>query len=418
MMRPGSARLGALNIGNSGTFNSFEGLAGNDTITGNGNTQLTFFNASGGVTVNFSTGTVTGDASVGTDTFTGVNNVQGSNFNDTMIGAAGNQTFAGRGGADTFVYADNGGADVVTDFSHGQGDKIDLTGVTGVYRPGGRAGNCHTGLVPTRVINFGGGNTLTLNDVTLASLAASDFIFAPANHIVGDNNDNILVGTSGIDWIEGLGGNDTLQGLAGNDLLDGGSGIDRAIYTDATGPITVDLAAGTVERGDRAVGTDTLVSIEQIRGSDFADTYVATGYTGVSPIGSVPANFNEFEGMAGNDIITGNGATQLSYLNATAGVTVNFTSWVAGQGASGTATGDASVGTDTFTGVQGRPRLRVRRYVPWQQQSHRGGGVPGPRRRRLHRRRWRLRPCELLVPHRRQRDRRHNRQHGGRHGGR
>jgi hypothetical protein len=28
--------------------------------------------------------------------------------------------------------------------------------------------------------------------------------------------------------------------------------------------------------------------------------------------------------MAGDDVITGNGATQLSYLNATAGVTVNF----------------------------------------------------------------------------------------------
>ena len=95
-----------------------------------------------------------------------------------------------------------------------------------------------------------------------------------------------------------------------------------------------------------------MISIEQIRGSAFADIYVATGYTGVSPIGSFQANANEFEGMAGNDVITGNGATQLSYLNATSSVTVNFTSWVAGLGASGTATGDASVGTDTFTGVQ------------------------------------------------------------------
>ena len=57
--------------------------------------------------------------------------------------------------------------------------------------------------------------------------------------------------------------------------------------------------------------------------------------------------------MAGDDTITGNSGTQLSYLNATAGVTVNFASWVPGQGASGTVTGDASVGTDTFTGVQG-----------------------------------------------------------------
>ena len=85
------------------------------------------------------------------------------------------------------------------------------------------------------------------------------------------------------------------------------------------------------------VGTDTLLSIENIRGSDFADTYVATGFTGVSPDSAAcTATFNEFEGMAGDDTITGNGSTQLSYLSATAGVTVDFTSG-AGHGASGTA---------------------------------------------------------------------------------
>jgi Ca2+-binding RTX toxin-like protein len=47
------------------------------------------------------------------------------------------------------------------------------------------------------------------------------------------------------DAIFGLDGNDRLQGLAGNDRLDGGNGFDRAIYTDATGPVTVNLAAGT-----------------------------------------------------------------------------------------------------------------------------------------------------------------------------
>ena len=110
--------------------------------------------------------------------------------------------------------------------------------------------------------------------------------------------------------------------------------------------------AGTVSGGGLG-GSDTLVSIEQIRGSAFNDGYVATGYTGVSSIGSTAADFNEFEGMAGDDSVTGNSGTQLTYLNATAGVTVNFASWVAGQGASGTVTGDASVGTDSFTGVQG-----------------------------------------------------------------
>ena len=147
----GFGQAGALNIGSIGTFNDFEGLGGNDTITGNGNTRITYLNATGGVTVDIAAGTATGDASVGTDTFTGVSQVRGSQFADTLFGDAnnntldgqggndvldgrgGNDTLTGGGGADTFVYADNGGADVVTDFNHGQGDKIDLTAVTGIY---------------------------------------------------------------------------------------------------------------------------------------------------------------------------------------------------------------------------------------------------------------------------------------------
>ena len=109
------------------------------------------------------------------------------------------------------------------------------------------------------------------------------------------------------------------------------------------------MLAGTVSGA--GVGNDTLSSVKSIRGSAFADNYVATGYNGTIPIGSLPSTFNEFEGMAGNDVIVGFNTT-ISYLNATGPVTVNSTSWVAGQGASGTATGDASVGTDTFTGVQ------------------------------------------------------------------
>ena len=43
---------------------------------------------------------------------------------------------------------------------------------------------------------------------------------------------------------------------------------------------------------------DTLISIEAIRGTNFADTYVATGYNGASA-GLPSSIFNEFEGMGG-----------------------------------------------------------------------------------------------------------------------
>jgi Ca2+-binding RTX toxin-like protein len=280
----GYGQLGALNIGNNGTFNSFEGLAGDDVITGNGNTQLTFFSATGGLSVDFNTGTATGDASVGTDTFTGVNNVQGSNFNDTLIGAAGNQTFAGRGGADTFVYADNGGADVVTDFTHSQGDKIDLTGVTGIYSLADVQAHA-TQSSPNTVIDFGGGNTLTLTGVPLANLTTNDFIFA--NHIVGDNNDNTLVGTAGVDVIEGLGGNDTLTGLGGHDTFvfrtnfghdtinDFQSGqdsidIDHTLFPDIAAILNSATPSGSdTIISDAAGDTITLKNVSTVHASDF-----------------------------------------------------------------------------------------------------------------------------------------------------
>src|SRR5207248_3146549 len=139
-------------------------------------------------------------------------------------------------------------------------------------------------------------------------------------------------GTSAADTIQGLGGNDTQQGLAGNDVLDGRTGNDRAVYTDATGGVTVDLAAGTVTGA--GVGTDTLRSIEIIRGSNFADTLVATGFsttsTNSASMGSNGSSTSgQFEGMGGNDTITGNGSTGISYQSATSGVMLDFVTGIA-----------------------------------------------------------------------------------------
>ena len=102
--------------------------------------------------------------------------------------------------------------DIVTDFNHTQVDKIDLTGVTGILNLADVQAIATQGGVNT-VIDFGGGNTLTLDNVTLTNLTDNDFIFT----IVGDGSDNILTGTLLKETIKGLGGNDTLQGLAGND---------------------------------------------------------------------------------------------------------------------------------------------------------------------------------------------------------
>ena len=69
------------------------------------------------------------DSLVGT---TGANVLQGWNGNDMLLGGRGADTLSGGAGADTFLYAGTihslvgAGADRITDFSHAQGDKIDL----------------------------------------------------------------------------------------------------------------------------------------------------------------------------------------------------------------------------------------------------------------------------------------------------
>lgn len=352
-------------VGINASFNSFQGNAGNDTITGNGNTQIQYGSATSGVSINLTAGTADGDGSVGHDTITGgVLNVFGSNFNDTIIGSAGNDGLSGSGGndtldgragndflsggagADTFVYASGGGFDFIQDFVHGQ-DKIDLTGVYGIYNLSDLQSHAVQSGSNT-IITFNAGDGLTLQNVTLSGLTASDFLFGtPAAPIVGDDNANDLVGTANAESISGLGGNDRLQGLGGSDLLDGGLGFDRAIYADATGGIAVSLAAGTAS--GPGVGTDTLVNIEGVVGSDFADTFNAAGFTGSTGLPGVAAGQSEFEGRGGNDIVIGDlntlgqAVTRLSYLGATSAVTVDI--------GAGTADGDASVGHDTFSNV-------------------------------------------------------------------
>jgi Ca2+-binding RTX toxin-like protein len=265
----------------------FYGGKGNDTIDGRNGYDFVgyyaFFDPSvitGGISANLAAGTVTGDASVGTDTLRSIELVRGTQFNDiyTAVGFGSSSTNAGSGG--TFnQFEGMGGDDTIT----------------------------------------GNGNTRVDYNFALAAVTV-DLAAGTGHSTVADDagvgNDTIL---TGVDSVRGSSFNDSLSGSAkneyflggyGNDLIDGSGGVDRAVYSTSaddalTGGITVNLAVGTVQ-GDASVGNDTLRSIEGITGSDFADTYVATGY-GVAGALNVGNNgtFNEVEGGRGNDTITG-----------------------------------------------------------------------------------------------------------------
>lgn len=89
---------------------------------------------------------------------------------------------------------------------------------------------------------------------------------------------------------------DALIGGPGDDYLDGGEGVrpgsrgkDTVSYRHSAAAVTLDLAAGTAT----GEGTDTIVSIEQVLGSDFGDTLYGN------------ARSNRLEGLAGDDQIWG-----------------------------------------------------------------------------------------------------------------
>ncbi|MGH3052230.1 MAG: calcium-binding protein, partial [Gaiellaceae bacterium] len=80
-----------------------------------------------------------------------------------------------------------------------------------------------------------------------------------------------------------------MTGSSGNDRLDGGAGSDTVYYTHSPRSVAVNLAAGT----GRGWGADTLVSLERVDGSPYAD--VLTGNSAV----------NRLDGGLGGDRLYG-----------------------------------------------------------------------------------------------------------------
>ncbi|MFE0753920.1 calcium-binding protein [Inquilinus sp. NPDC058860] len=113
------------------------GDASNTLDGGDGHDRVSYDGLFGSTTVNLATGTASSDR--GVDTLISIESVTGGSEDDTLIGNAAANTLAGGGGAD--VLTGGGGADRfvsstawqgtdrITDFSHAEGDRIDLSAI-------------------------------------------------------------------------------------------------------------------------------------------------------------------------------------------------------------------------------------------------------------------------------------------------
>lgn len=118
---------------------------------------------------------------VGNDVMHGGNGADllrgGAGF-DVLFGGVGNDTMSGDFNADTFVFANGFGADVITDFdATNDFEKIDLRGVSAITDLADLLGNHVAQIGSDVVIDDRAGNTITLTGVALGDLGAADFVF-------------------------------------------------------------------------------------------------------------------------------------------------------------------------------------------------------------------------------------------------
>ncbi|THD34591.1 MAG: matrixin family metalloprotease [Sphingomonas sp.] len=328
------------------------GGAGNDTAS----FVTAFSNTATGVTVDLHTqGVAQNTGAAGNDTLIGIENLVGSQYNDTLTGDAnnnviegglGNDTLVGGGGVDTASYAGaaagvtvnlggqgfaqntgSAGTDTLTGFTNLLGSAYNdtLTGDDNANTLSGGDGN-DTLLIGTTagggadLLDGGngsdtasfaayssGGVIATLNGATDGSAINN---FAGAQVIATLHSIENLTGSQYADVLTGDAGNNAIEGGLGDDTLVGGGGIDTLVFSGSTA-VTVNLATTTAQA--TGWGNDTISGFTNVRTGSGADNVTGDG------------NDNTFFDGGGNDTYNGAGGNDtVDYSNIATAVTVNL----------------------------------------------------------------------------------------------
>jgi Ca2+-binding RTX toxin-like protein len=268
------------------------------------------------------------------DVFYNIEEVRGTNNDDTIIGIHGEQDLRGDDGDDLISGGDdddklegNAGSDTLNgdsgddylqpgsgtdsiDGGSGDGDKI-------VYKHDDDAA---TGVVITWTSETSGtaldwaGDTDTFTGIERAK--GTDF----DDTLTGMDGNQTLEGEAGNDSLFGGAGDDGLFGGAGDDTLDGGDGEwDFSWYGNSGGGIVLDMVTGIVTSSD--MGTDSISNIEAITATNFADSLTgddANNWFRPDADGGNP-------GENGADTVDGGGGEDwISYTNSHSAITVDM----------------------------------------------------------------------------------------------
>ncbi|HLO76604.1 MAG TPA: cadherin domain-containing protein [Magnetospirillum sp.] len=255
------------------------GVGADQLIGGVGSDTASYEGSTAGVTVNLADATASGGDATG-DRLSGIENVVGSSYVDVLTGDANANMLDGGIGRDTLT---GGAGDDVYWVRDDQATLIE-------------AADGGTDTVTTLLSAY----TLGANMERLVYVGTGAFSGA------GNSSDNALFGGSY---------DDLLRGAGGADALDGDSGRDTASYALSEAAVVVNLLLGTGTGGD-AEG-DTLVNIENILGTSFADQL--TGNNAINVLTGGDGN-DTLDGGTGGDTLQGGAGNDTYMVDSSADV--------------------------------------------------------------------------------------------------
>jgi Ca2+-binding RTX toxin-like protein len=297
--------------GGGGADNLF-GESGSDTLKGGGGADVLFggagidtvdyFDSSAGVVISLITG-IAGLGDAEGDFLTGIENVNGSAYVDTLVGDDGVNVLAGRAGND--VLKGFGGNDTLRG---DDGDDFMNGGVGADTMVGGLGDDSYIVDDALEAVSEMGGqgidtvrtsvSWIMTDGADVETLATTDATGTAALALVGNANGNQIIGNDGDNTINGGGGVDQLVGRGGNDSYYVDNAADQVFEMGGQGNDQV-----------RTSGNYTLTAgadVELLR-PIFLTSTGAINLTGNATGNSVLGNDgnNVLNGGSGNDELTG-----------------------------------------------------------------------------------------------------------------